>query len=56
MDSLEELQAIEAIRDKQKRGEKLTDKEETILAYSPYGAAGVCKCSTSNRDGKETHE
>lgn len=56
MDSLEELQAIEAIREKQRRGEKLTGKEEAILAYSPYGSAGACKCDARGPYGHQDHK
>jgi hypothetical protein len=34
-----ERQIIEEILQKKERGEKLTDREVTMLAYSPYGTA-----------------
>ncbi len=34
-----ERQIIEEILRKKERGEKLTDREVTMLAYSPYGTA-----------------
>lgn len=34
-----ERQIIEEILRKKERGEKLTDREATMLAYSPYGTA-----------------
>jgi hypothetical protein len=34
-----ERQIIEEIWKKKSRGEKLTDREEAMLAYSPYGTA-----------------
>lgn len=35
----DERQIIEEILRKKERGEKLTDREVTMLAYSPYGTA-----------------
>jgi hypothetical protein len=35
---------VEQILAKHERGEKLTDKEWTILAYSPYGTG--CGCAS----------
>jgi hypothetical protein len=34
-----ERRVIEEIWKKKRRGEKLTDREEAMLAYSPYGTA-----------------
>ena len=42
MTNEQERAQVAKILAKQKRGEKLTDKEWTILAYSPYGTGGGC--------------
>jgi hypothetical protein len=42
MDNLEELFTVEMIKLKQAEGEKLTEREEIILAYSPYAHGGSC--------------
>jgi len=42
MTNEQEREQVAKILAKQKRGEKLTDKEWTILAYSPYGTGGGC--------------
>jgi sulfur relay (sulfurtransferase) DsrC/TusE family protein len=39
MTNEQERERVAEILAKQERGEKLTDKEWTILAYSPYGRA-----------------
>ena len=33
----DEREVVEGILRKQERGEKLTDREQLMLAYSPYG-------------------
>jgi hypothetical protein len=42
MTNEQEKRRVAEILAKQERGEKLTDKEWTILAYSPYGTGGGC--------------
>ena len=42
MTNEQERERVAEILTKQERGEKLTDKEWTILAYSPYGTGGGC--------------
>ena len=42
MTNEQERERVAQILAKQQRGEKLTDKEWTILAYSPYGTGGGC--------------
>jgi hypothetical protein len=42
MTNEQERERVVQILAKQERGEKLTDKEWTILAYSPYGTGGGC--------------
>ena len=40
MTNAQEREQVEQILAKHERGEKLTDKVWTILAYSPYGTGG----------------
>jgi hypothetical protein len=42
MTNEQERERVAQILAKQQRGEKLTDKEWTILAYSPCGTGGGC--------------
>ena len=42
MTNEQERGRVAQILAKQERGEKLTEKEWTILAYSPYGTGGGC--------------
>jgi hypothetical protein len=42
MTNEQERERVAEILAKQERGENLTDKEWTILAYSPYGTGGGC--------------
>jgi hypothetical protein len=44
MTTAQEKAAVQEIRQKRARGEKLTQREWNILAYSPYGTAGGCAC------------
>jgi hypothetical protein len=46
MTNEQERERVVQILAKQERGEKLTDKEWTILAYSPYGTGGGCASCT----------
>jgi hypothetical protein len=48
MTNEQERERVAEILAKQERGEKLTDKEWTIVAYSPYGTGGGCaSCAPS---------
>jgi hypothetical protein len=42
MTNEQERERVAEILAKQEHREKLTDKEWTILAYSPYGTGGGC--------------
>lgn len=42
MTNEQERERVAEILAKQERGESLTEKEWTILAYSPYGSGGGC--------------
>jgi hypothetical protein len=42
MTNEQERERVAEILAKQERGENLTDKEWTILAYSPFGTGGGC--------------
>ena len=42
MKAAEERQRVEYIQEKREAGIKLTQAEEAILAYSPFGTAGGC--------------
>lgn len=44
MDSLDEQFVVEQIKSKLEKGFKLTEREQIILAYSPYGTARSCGC------------
>ena len=46
-----ERQLIEKILDKQERGEKLTEREVRMLAYSPYGTAARSSFAWVERRG-----
>ena len=46
-----ERQLIEKILDKQERGEKLTEREVRMLAYSPYGNAARSSFAWVERRG-----
>jgi hypothetical protein len=40
-----ERQKVEALKEKRRRGEKLTDAERRMISYSPYGTkASECRC------------
>jgi hypothetical protein len=47
MTNEQERERVERILAKHERGEKLTDKEWTILAYSPYGTGVRCASCAS---------
>jgi hypothetical protein len=47
MTNEQERERVEQILAKHERGEKLTDKEWTVLAYSPYGTGGGCASCAS---------
>ena len=42
MTNEQERERVAQILAKHQRGEKLTDKDWTILAHSPYGTGGGC--------------
>lgn len=44
MSTEEERRVVSEIRAKLDRGLSLTDREQTILAYSPYDTAADCRC------------
>lgn len=51
-----ERRVIEEIWKKKRRGEKLTDREEAMLAYSPYGTAARSSFAPVVRFIDETEE
>jgi hypothetical protein len=53
MTNEQEGERVAQILAKQERGETLTDKEWTILAYSPYGTGGGCASCASCASGLE---
>lgn len=57
MNAREERERVEEILRKRERGERLTDTEQTILAYSPYGTGGGCgSCHAKNGAGRARTE
>lgn len=47
MNTAEERQAVEQIKMLKALGVKLTDREQNILAYSPYGTGQGCSSCAS---------
>ena len=47
MNDREERETVGRLKEKRRRGERLTDREWTLVSYSPFGtAANGCDCAS----------